>query len=123
MAAYAPLDFYDLEDQLSEEERMVRDTVRAWVTARFLPVVGDHFEAGTFPMELVPELAELGVFGSNLPEEYGCAGLSNVGYGLICQELERGDSALPYSWIGHMTSRRPAGCRGSPAARRSAASA
>ena len=54
----------------------------------------DHFEAGTFPMEVVPELAEMGLFGANLPEEYGCAGLNNVAYGLICQELERGDSGL-----------------------------
>lgn len=94
MSAYRPLDFYDLEDQFSEEERMVRDSVRAWVTARFLPVVQEHYEAGTFPMELTSELAELGVFGSNLPEKYGCADLGNVAYGLICQELERGDSGL-----------------------------
>jgi len=94
MSAFEALDFYDLDDQFSEEELMVRDTVRAWVGERFLPSIMDHYEAGTFPMELVPELADLGVFGSNLPEEYGCAGLSNVGYGLICQELERGDSGL-----------------------------
>ena len=94
MAASRALDFYDLEDQFSEEEMMVRDTVRSWVGERFLPGIAEHFEAGTFPTELVPELADLGVFGSNLPEDYGCAGLSNVGYGLICQELERGDSGL-----------------------------
>jgi glutaryl-CoA dehydrogenase len=73
---------------------MVRDTVRAWVTERYLPIVAEHFEAGTFPMELVPELAELGVFGPTTPEEYGGAGLNHVAYGLICQELERGDSGL-----------------------------
>lgn len=94
MAAYRAIDFYDLDDQFSEEELMVRDTVRSWVSERFLPVIMEHYEAGTFPMDLVPELAELGVFGSNLPEEYGCAGLNNVSYGLICQELERGDSGL-----------------------------
>ncbi len=94
MDPFRQLDFLGIEDEFSEEERMVRDTVRGWVSERFLPVVAEHFEAGTFPSELVGELAELGVFGPNLPEEYGCAGLNNVAYGLICQELERGDSGL-----------------------------
>ena len=94
MDAYKALDFYDLDDQFSEEERMVRDAIRSWVSERFIPIVGQHFEDGTFPLEMVPEIADLGVFGSNLPEEYGCAGLNNVCYGLICQELERGDSGL-----------------------------
>ena len=94
MDAYRELDYLDLDDSYSEEERMVRDTVRGWVSERFLPLVMEHWEAGTFPTELTPELAELGVFGSNLPEEYGCAGLNNTAYGLICQELERGDSGL-----------------------------
>mgnify|MGYP002631731885 CR=1 FL=1 len=94
MNAFKALDFYALDDQFSEEERMVRDTVRSWVSERFMPLIMEHYEAGTFPMELVPELGDLGVFGSNLPEKYGCAGLSNVAYGLICQELERGDSGL-----------------------------
>ena len=73
---------------------MVRDTVRSWISERFLPVVMEHFEKGTFPMELVPELADLGVFGPTTPEEYGGAGMNSVAYGLICQELERGDSGL-----------------------------
>ncbi|MAB81050.1 MAG: acyl-CoA dehydrogenase [Planctomycetes bacterium] len=94
MDPFRQLDFLGIEDEFSEEECMVRDTVRGWVSERFLPVVAEHFEAGTFPSELVGELAELGVFGPNLPEEYGCAGLNNVAYGLICQELERGDSGL-----------------------------
>ena len=94
MQAFRQLDFLNLDDQLSEDERMVRDAVRAWVTERYLPLVMHHFEAGTFPMEVVPELAELGVFGPNLPTEYGCAGLNNVAAGLIYQELERGDSGL-----------------------------
>jgi glutaryl-CoA dehydrogenase len=93
-AAYQPLDFYDLDDQFSEEERMVRDAVRSWVSERFMGGIMEHFENGTFPMDLVPELAELGVFGPTTPEEYGGAGLNNVAYGLICQELERGDSGL-----------------------------
>ena len=92
--AFQQLDFFDLEDQFSEEERMVRDTVRGWVTERYLPLCLEHFENGTFPHEVTPELAELGVFGPTTPEEYGGAGLNNVAYGLICQELERGDSGL-----------------------------
>ena len=94
MDPFRQLDFLALDDQFSEEERMVRDTVRGWVGERFMPLVMEHWEAGTFPMELVPELAELGVFGPTLPEKYGCAGLNSVAYGLICQELERGDSGL-----------------------------
>ncbi len=94
MRPYRQLDFLELESELAEDERMVRDAVRGWVSERYLPIVAEHFEAGTFPTELTPELGELGVFGSNLPEEYGCAGLNNVAYGLICQELERGDSGL-----------------------------
>ena len=94
MDAFTQLDFLDTEDQYSEEERMVRDTLRSWVGDRFLPVIAEHFENGTFPSDLIPELAELGVFGPTTPEEYGGAGLNNVSYGLICQELERGDSGL-----------------------------
>jgi len=94
MAAFRQLDYFALEEEFSEEERMVRDTVRGWVSERFLPVIMEHFEAGTFPHELTPELAELGVFGPTIPEEYGGAGLNSVAYGLICQELERGDSGL-----------------------------
>ncbi len=94
MDAYKQLDFFELDDQYSEDELMVRDAVKGWVGERFLPGVMEHFEAGTFPMDLVPELAELGVFGPTTPEEYGGAGMNSVAYGLICQELERGDSGL-----------------------------
>ena len=94
MQAFQQLDFFDLEAELSEDERMVRDAVRSWVSERFMPGIMEHYENATFPMELVPELAELGVFGPTTPEEYGGAGLNNVSYGLICQELERGDSGL-----------------------------
>ncbi len=94
MEPYRQLDFLQLDDQFTEEELMVRDTVRSWVNERFMPVVMEHWEAGTFPMELAPELGELGVFGPTIPEEYGGAGMSSVTYGLICQELERGDSGL-----------------------------
>jgi glutaryl-CoA dehydrogenase len=88
------LDFFDLDSALSEEERAVRDSVRRFVDERVLPIIGDAYVQGRFPKELVPEMGELGVFGANLPEEYGCAGLNNVQYGLIMQELERGDSGV-----------------------------
>ena len=88
------VDFYDITSLLSEEERAVRDTVRQWVDDRLMPVINAAYIEGRFPKELVPEMAELGFFGANLPEEYGCAGLNNVAYGLIMQELERGDSGV-----------------------------
>ncbi len=90
---YVPLDFLALDELLSEEERLVRDTIRAFVGDRVLPIIEAHFRDGTFPRALVPEMARLGLYGSNL-EGYGCAGLNNVAYGLIMQELERGDSGL-----------------------------
>jgi glutaryl-CoA dehydrogenase len=86
-------DLYNVDHLLSEEERMVRDTVRKFVSERVLPIIGEHFEAGTFPRELIPEIAGLGLLGMHL-EGYGCAGLSAVCYGLACQELEAGDSGL-----------------------------
>lgn len=89
----AATDLYNIDHLLSEEERMVRDTVRKFVRERVLPVIGEHFEAGTFPRDLIPELAELGLLGMHL-EGYGCAGLSAVCYGLACEELEAGDSGL-----------------------------
>ncbi len=88
------VDFYDVASLLSEEERAVQATVRQWVDEKLLPVINAHYLEGTFPVELIPEMAELGFFGANLPEEYGCAGLNNVAYGLIMQELERGDSGI-----------------------------
>lgn len=97
IARKAPLpaasDLYNIDHLLSEEERMVRDTVRKFVRERVLPIIGTHFEAGTFPRELVSEIAALGLLGMHL-EGYGCAGLSAVCYGLVCQELEAGDSGI-----------------------------
>ena len=87
-------DFYNIDSVLSEEERAIRDTVRRFVDERVLPIIGKHYVEGRFPKELIPEMAALGVFGANLPEEYGCAGLNSVAYGLIMQELERGDSGI-----------------------------
>ncbi len=88
------VDFYDIDGLLSEEERAVRDTVRAWVDDHLMPIIGEHYLAGSFPKQLIPQMAELGLFGANLPEQYGCAGLNSVAYGLIMQELERGDSGV-----------------------------
>jgi glutaryl-CoA dehydrogenase len=94
MASFTGVDFLRLDELLSDEERLARDTVRAWVSAEFLPKVQEHVRRdGSFPMELVPQIAELGLFGANL-QGYGCAGMNNVAYGLVMQELERGDSGL-----------------------------
>jgi glutaryl-CoA dehydrogenase len=92
-AAFKALDLYVLDALLTDEERLARDAVRAFVTDKVLPVIDAHFRAGTFPADLIPEMAALGMLGANL-QGYGCAGLNNVAYGLIMQELERGDSGL-----------------------------
>ncbi len=89
-----PTDLYDVRSLLSEEERMVQDTVARFTDERVLPIIGDCFDQGRFPAELVPEMADLGLLGSSLPVEYGCAGMNGVSYGLVCQELERGDSGI-----------------------------
>ncbi len=87
------LDLYDLDDELSDEERMVRANVRRFVDEEVLPVIAEHYQAGTFPMDLIPKIADMGLLGANL-KGYGCAGMGQVAYGLICRELERGDSGL-----------------------------
>lgn len=92
--ALNPYDLYDVRSLLSEEERAVQDTVARFTDERVIPIIGDAFDQGRFPKELVPEIAGLGLLGSSLPEAYGCAGLNAVSYGLICQELERGDSGI-----------------------------
>ena len=94
MPKFQGVDFYDVDSLLSEEERMVRDTVRAWVDDHLLPVINEAYIDRRLPKELIPQMAELGVYGANLPEKYGSAGLNNVAYGLIMQELERGDSGI-----------------------------
>jgi glutaryl-CoA dehydrogenase len=93
MEKFSGLDFYNIDQHLSDEERMVQDLCRSWVEARVLPIIEGHARNGTFPMELVKEIGEMGLLGANL-EGYGCAGMSNIAYGLICQELERGDSGI-----------------------------
>lgn len=88
------VNYYNIDDLLSDEEKLVRSTIREWVEDRVIPIIEKHYREGTFPMHLIPEMAELGVFGATLPAKYGCAELNNVAYGLIMQELERGDSGI-----------------------------
>jgi len=88
-----PLDLYDVRGMLTDEERMVQDSVARFVDDGVLPIIQKHFEDHTFPRELVAEIAALGLLGSSI-EGYGCAGMNGVSYGLICQELERGDSGI-----------------------------
>lgn len=92
--AFEGLDVLGIGALLSDEERLVQSEVRKYVESEITPVVAACFEEGRFPAELIPSLAELGVLGANLPEEYGCAGMNNVSYGLVMQELEAGDSGI-----------------------------
>ena len=89
-----PHDLYDVRSLLSDEERMVQDSVARFTDERVLPIIGDCFDRGVFPADLIPEIAGLGLLGSSLPAEYGGGGMNAVCYGLICQELERGDSGI-----------------------------
>lgn len=91
--SYQGLDFYNTEELLSPEEILVRNTVRSFVEQEFLPLIEDSFEEAKFPLEIVPRIAELGLFGIKT-KGYGCAGMNNVCYGLACMELERGDTGL-----------------------------
>lgn len=93
MRPFDGVDYYAIEDLLSHEERMIRTTVREFVEREALPIIEDHNAREQFPRHLIARMAELGLFGANL-QGYGCAGLNNVAYGLICQEMERGDSGL-----------------------------
>ncbi len=93
-AKFKGVDYMDFDSLLSEEERLTRDTVREFVDDKIIPVIEHHNRNSTYPSDTIKPMAELGVFGANLPEEYGCAGMNNVAYGLIMQELERGDSGV-----------------------------
>ncbi len=88
------IDFLNISARFSEDELMVQHTTREFVENEVLPDIEHHFEAGTFNFDLIPKFGELGFLGMNLPEEYGCAGMSNVAYGLMCQEMERCDSGI-----------------------------
>lgn len=89
----ALVDYYAIEEELQEDERLVRDSVRRFVEAKVMPVIARHYQEGTFPEDLIPQFADLGLLGANL-EGYGCAGMGDVAYGLAMQELERGDSGV-----------------------------
>ncbi len=93
MAQFKGVDYYGIDDLLSEDERMVRDTVRDFVDKSFMAGITKHYRDGTFPMEIIPQLGELGLLGPTI-QGYDCAGMNSISYGLICQELERGDSGL-----------------------------
>ncbi len=94
MSQFSGTDFYEIDSLLSEDEITIRDTVRAWVEAKFLPLIEDAYDNAYFPKEVIPQVAEMGLLGATLPEKYGCAGVSPTAYGLAMQELERGDSGL-----------------------------
>ncbi len=93
MGSLDPLDFFDIGALLADDERLIRDTVGRFVDREVVPIIASCFAAERFPLELVPRLAELGLFGATL-NGYGCAGLGPIAYGLICEQLERGDSSL-----------------------------
>src|SRR6476619_728766 len=93
MPGYAGVDYIDFDSHLNDEERLVRQTAREFVENEIIPIIEKHSREGVFPHQLVPQMGQLGFFGANL-HGYGCAGMSNVAYGLVTQELERGDSGL-----------------------------
>jgi glutaryl-CoA dehydrogenase len=94
MQKFDGLDYFNSESLLSEEEIMIRNSVREFVSQEIIPIIEQHYREGKFPLDLVDKMAELGLLGANLPQKYGCAALNNVAYGLVMQELERGDSAI-----------------------------
>lgn len=91
---YQGHDYYQMDDLLSDEHKLVRETARAWVKKEMSPIIEEYFEKGTFPRQVIPGMAEIGAFGPYIPEEYGGAGLDQISYGIIMQELERCDSGL-----------------------------
>src|ERR1700731_4412944 len=93
MPGYGGVDFIDFDSQLNDEEKLVRQTARQFVENEIIPIIEKQNREGVFPKHLVPQLGEMGFFGANL-HGYGCAGMSNVEYGLVTQELERGDSGI-----------------------------
>ena len=94
MSKFRGVDYYHLDELLSEDELLVRNTVRGFVDQHVLPAIEKHYAEGSFPTYLVPAMAELGLFGPTLPAKYGCAEMNNVAHGLTMQELERGDSGI-----------------------------
>ena len=94
MTKFTGLDYYEIDGLLTEEEILVRNTVREFTEDQILPIIEKNYRIGTFPMDIIPKMADLGMFGSTLPAKYGCAEMNNVAYGLVMQELERGDSGI-----------------------------
>jgi glutaryl-CoA dehydrogenase len=94
MNKYIGVDYYNIQSLLSEEEIMIRDVVREFVSEEVIPIIEEYNREAKFPLQLVPKMAEIGLFGSTLPQKYDCAGMNNVAYGLVMQELERGDSGI-----------------------------
>jgi glutaryl-CoA dehydrogenase len=94
MAKFQGVDYYSIDSLLQEDEILVRDTIREFVEDNVLPIIEKHNRESIFPRHLVTQMGELGALGATLPEEYGCAGMNNVAYGLVMQELERGDSGI-----------------------------
>ena len=94
MPRFTGVDFYEIDSLLQEDEIQIRNHVRDWVEERYLPLIEDAYEKAHFPTEVIPEVAQMGLLGATLPEQYGCAGVSATAYGLAMQELERGDSGL-----------------------------
>ena len=94
MHKFSGVDYYNIDSLLSEDELMIRDTVRDFVSAEIIPVIEKHNREGSFPIQVVSKMGELGLFGTTLPQKYNCAELNNVSYGLVLQELERGDSGI-----------------------------
>ncbi len=94
MAKFRGVDYFNLDEVFEQDEILVRDTVREFVEDNVIPVIEKHNRECTFPKDIVPKMGELGLLGASLPEEYGCAGMNNVAYGLVMQELERGDSGV-----------------------------
>ena len=88
------LDYLDISASFSEDEIMIQHSVREFVDNEAMPIIDEHFKNATFPDELIPQFADMNLLGVNLPEEYGCGGMSHVAYGLVCQELERCDSGI-----------------------------
>lgn len=94
MNRFLGVDYYNLDSILSDEEKLIRDSVREFVSDEIIPIIEKYNREGSFPMQLIPKMSEMGLFGPTLPQQFGCAELNNVAYGLIMQELERGDSGI-----------------------------
>jgi len=88
------LDYYKLDDQLTDEQKIARSTARQFTQNEVLPIIQEYHRKAIFPVQIISKMGELGFLGSTLPQEYGCPGLDNFAYGLVMQELERGDSSI-----------------------------